>query len=84
MKNLEYNTQRGLNEIQTVDKMVVMTGGQKAIQVGAKTITNDIIGGGLTAVSGGELLYASIVVEPETGGVSTVGVIIGGVCLLQE
>jgi len=78
LKNLEYNTQRGLNEIQTVDKMVVMTGREKAIQVGAKTITNDIIGGGLTAVSGGELLYASIVVEPETGGVSTVGVIVGG------
>jgi len=45
LKNLEYNTQRGLNEIQTVDKMVVMTDGDKAWQVAGKTITNDIIGG---------------------------------------
>lgn len=78
LKNLEENTCRRLNEVQSVEKMVVMTDGQKTVQIGLKTITNDIIGGGVTAVSGGGIVYTSIVTEPETAGTSTIGIIVGG------
>lgn len=78
LKNLEENTCRRLNEVQSVEKMVVMNGEQKAWQVGMKTVTNDIIGGGLTAIEGAKITYASIMAEPETGGLSTAGIIIGG------